>query len=297
MAVDTLNVVLPLKAKPSRSRLARVRDLPLLPLLIFGVVIVCGIFAPLLAPHNPELPNPLLRLRPPAWQPRGSWTYPLGTDPVGRDILSRLIAGAHVSLIIGFTVVFISGAIGVVFALISGYFQGFADIAIMRLTDAVISLPFLVIAVAIAGVVGQSLLNLIIILGLLQWAGYARVLRSEVLKLKQADFVTLARITGVPSWQILLKHILPNIFSTVIVLATLQLGIAIISAASLGFLGLGVPPPTAEWGSMLADGRQYISSAWWVVTMPGIAIALTVMAANFIGDWLRIHLDPKRRGL
>jgi peptide/nickel transport system permease protein len=274
-----------------------VRSLPIIPLVILAIVLVCGIFGTFFAPHDPEVPDPLLRLQPPAWQEGGDWSYPLGTDPVGRDILSRLIVGSNVSLIIAVTVVLIAGGIGTSFALIAGYFRGAADMVISRLTDAVISMPFLVIATAAAGIFERSLVNLILILGLLSWAGYARILRGEVLRVSQLDFVTLARITGVPSWRILAFHIFPNIANTLVVLVTLQMGTTIIAAASLDFLGLGIPPPRPAWGSMLAEGRVYIRTAWWVITVPGIAIALTVMATNMMGDWLRLKLDPKRRGL
>lgn len=288
-------------ARPGSTRmrgiLRTLRGMPLLSLFIIAVVVFCGIFSDVLTPHDPEEPAPLLRLTPPAWQSGGDWSYPLGTDPVGRDILSRLIAGCRVSLIIGLTVVFIAGAIGTTIALVSGYFQGWADTILMRLTDAVISMPFLVIAVAVAGVLGASLRNLILVLGLLSWASYARILRGEVLRVKHNDFVTLARITGVPAWRILARHIFPNIANTLIVLATLQLGVTVIAAASLDFLGLGVPPPTPAWGSMLSEGRPYIARAWWVVTMPGAAIFVTVVATNLMGDWLRLKLDPKRRGI
>jgi peptide/nickel transport system permease protein len=299
VAVETISGAHRLPAAEGRLRAVwrQGRALPWLPLLILGVVVFCGIFANQLILHDPEDPSPLLRLQPPAWQSGGSWSYPLGTDPIGRDILSRLIAGSRVTLIIALTVVVISGTIGTLIALIAGYFQGWADAVFMRLTDAVISMPFLVIAVAIAGVVGPSLLNLIAILGLLSWASYARILRGEVLRLKHADFITLARITGVPTWQILLRHIFPSLVNTLIVLATLQMGITVIAAASLDFLGLGVPPPTPAWGSMLSEGRPYVATAWWVVTMPGIAIALTVMATNLLGDWLRMRLDPRHRGM
>ncbi|OAI41540.1 hypothetical protein AYO38_00465 [bacterium SCGC AG-212-C10] len=274
-----------------------IRQLPIFPLFIITLVIFCGVFSNVLVPHDPEVPDPLLRLQPPAWQDGGSWDYPLGTDAVGRDIFSRLIAGARVSLIIGLTVVFIAGGIGTTLALISGYFRGVTDLIVSRLTDAVISMPFLVIATAAAGVLGASMRNLILILGLLSWAGYARILRGEVLRVSQLDFVTLAKITGVPSWRILAFHIFPNIANTLIVLATLQLGTTIIASASLDFLGLGIPPPTPAWGSMLSEGRAYIRTAWWVVTMPGIAIALLVMATNLLGDWLRVRLDPRQRGM
>ncbi|MCC7364113.1 MAG: ABC transporter permease [Dehalococcoidia bacterium] len=273
------------------------RGVPVIPVIIIVIVLFSGIFADVIVPHDPEVPDPLLRLQPPAWQEGGSWDYPLGTDPVGRDMLSRLIAGARVSLIIGATVVFIAGGIGTTLALVSGYFRGIPDMIISRLTDAVISMPFLVIAVAAAGILGASMRNLILILGLLSWAGYARILRGEVLRISQLDFVTLARITGVPSWRILAFHIFPNIVNTLVVLATLQLGTTIIAASSLDFLGLGIPPPTSTWGGTLSEGRTYIRQSWWVVTMPGIVIALTVMATNLMGDWLRLKLDPKRRGL
>ena len=279
------------------SWFSRVRGLPILPLLLLGVVVFCGIFGPLIVPHDPEIPNPILRLRPPVWEDNGSWDYPLGTDPLGRDIVSRLIDGARISLLIGVASVLIAGTIGVLIALLSGYFQGWVDAVLMRITDAMISMPFLVIGVAAAGFFGASLRNTILILGFLTWATYARVLRGEVLRVKQADYVTLARITGVPTWRILLRHIFPALANTLIVLATLQVGISIVAAASLGFLGLGVQQPQAEWGSMLADGRLYIQTSWWVVTMPGIVIAMTVMSINFLGDWLRVQLDPKQRGM
>jgi len=277
----------------SRLSFAR-RPLVVLPLLIICCVIFCGMFAGWITPHRPDEANALLRLRPPAWEQGGSWSYPLGTDPVGRDILSRIMVGARTSVVVALTVVLVSGCIGSLIALVAGYFQGVADAILMRFTDAIISMPFLVIAVAVAGVLGSNLRNLILVLAFLSWSSYARILRGEVLRIKQADFVTMARITGVPWWRILSRHIVPSLMNTLIVLATLQLGITIIAAASLDFLGLGIPPPTASWGGMLSDGRQYIASAWWVVTWPGVAIAVTVLATNFLGDWVRVQLDPKQ---
>lgn len=285
--------------RPARSRRINwraVRRAPLIPFFIVAVIIFCGIFADWIVPHDPVAPDPLLRLQPPAWD-GGTWSYPLGTDPVGRDILSRLIKGARVSLEISVTVVLIAGAIGTTFALLSGYFRGVTDMVISRITDAFISMPFLVVAVAVAGIVGASERNLILTLGFLSWSSYARILRGEVLRVAQHDFVMLARITGVPAWRILLRHILPNILNTLVVLATLQLGVTIIASASLDFLGLGIPPPKPAWGSMLAEGRLYMRTAWWVVTVPGVMIALTVMSMNLIGDWMRSTLDPKRRGM
>ena len=286
-----------LRSPAKRRYWAALRGAPLIPIAILSVVVFCGIFGNFIAPHDPEAPDPLLRLQPPAWEADGDWTYPLGTDPVGRDMLSRLIVGSQVSLLIGVTVVLIAGTIGTVLALLSGYFRGFADAVISRITDAFISMPFLVIAVAFAGIVGPSLNHLILILGLLSWAGYARILRGEVLRVCQQDFILLAQITGVPAWRIMLRHVFPNIANTLIVLATLQLGITIIASASLDFLGLGIPPPRPAWGGMLAEGRIYMRTAWWVVTVPGVAIALTVMSTNLMGDWLRVKLDPKNRGM
>lgn len=284
--------------RPARRNWWRaVRGAPIIPIAILAAVAVLGVFGNVIAPHDPESPDALLRLQPPAWQPGGSWTYPLGTDPVGRDILSRLIVGSQVSLVIGVTVVFIAGTIGTTLALLAGYVRGATDAVISRITDAFISMPFLVVAVAFAGILGTSLFHLILILGLLSWAGYARILRGEVLRVCQQDFILLARITGVPAWRIMLRHVFPNIANTLIVLATLQLGITIIASASLDFLGVGIPPPRPAWGSMLAEGRIYMRTAWWVVTMPGIAIALTVMSTNLLGDWLRVKLDPKNRGM
>ena len=299
MVTDAADLVNP-PALRARGRTRRwwavLRDAPLIPAIILLVVVFFGIFGQWVTPHDPEAPELVRRLQPPAWQ-TGDWSYVLGTDPLGRDILSRIISGARISLILAFAVVGIAGSIGTLLALIAGYFQGWVDAAIMRLTDAVIAMPFLVLAIAIAGVLGQSLLNIILLIGLLIWTGYARILRSEVLQIKQADFVVLARISGVPTHRILRRHILPNIINTLVVLATLQLGVIIVAAASLDFLGLGVPPPTPTWGGDLSTGRTYIRTAWWVITIPGIAIALTVMAMNLLGDWLRVRLDPKQQGL
>jgi peptide/nickel transport system permease protein len=274
----------------------RVRRLPIIPILILAIVAVFGVFGELLAPHDPQQADLIRRLQPPAWE-SGDWSRPLGTDALGRDIFSRIIVGARPSLIMALAVVLLAGSIGTTLALLSGYMQGFVDAAIMRVTDAVIAMPFLIAAIAIAGILDRTLTNLIIVIGVLTWSGYARVLRSEVLRIKQSDFVVLAKISGVPTYRILLRHIFPNLVNTLAVLATLQVGGILIAGASLDFLGLGVPRPTPTWGGDLADGRAYLRSAWWVITMPGIAIGATVMATNLLGDWLRNWLDPKQRGL
>jgi peptide/nickel transport system permease protein len=260
-----------------------------------GLVVLVAIFGPLITPHDPNAPEPVLRLSPPAWEERGAWDHPLGTDPVGRDILSRLIAGTRPTLLIAATVVVLSGSIGLVVAVVAGYWGGLIGALLMRLTDAVISMPFLVFAVAIAAAVGPSLLNLILILAVLSWGAYARVIRAEVLRVRGFEYVTLARLAGVHDITIIRRHILPNVLNSVLVLASLQLGVMIIASASLDFLGLGVPPPDATWGGMLADGRLYISTAWWVVTVPGIAIGVLVLAVNILGEWLRDTLDPTGR--
>lgn len=254
-----------------RSRLG---GAPLFSVVVLSIVVVSGVLAPLLAPFDPNEQNLLVRLQPPAWSEGGNWEHPLGTDRLGRDVLSRLIYGSRVSLAVGFAVVAFAGTIGCLLALWGGYFGGWTDHAVMRVTDAVMAMPFLVVALALASLRRPSLGYLIVILGALGWATYARVLRSEVLRLRNSDFVLLARIAGCSRVRILYKHILPNIANTLIVLATLQLGATIIAAASLDFLGLGVPPTTPTWGAMLSDGRANIRTAWWLATVPGVVIML-----------------------
>jgi peptide/nickel transport system permease protein len=270
------------------------RGLPVVPATILCIVVLAGIFGPFIAPHDPTESNLSNYLIPPVWV-SGNMTYLLGTDHMGRDVLSRLIWGARISLLVGGIAVFFSGAIGTMVAITSGYLGGKVDTVLMRMTDAMLSMPYLLIAVALAGIMGPSLFNLIVVLTVLGWASYARVIRSEVLRVREQDFVVLARTTGCSTLRILLRHIFPNVVNTMIVLATLQLGITIILAASLSFLGMGVSPPTAEWGLMVAEGREYIKTAWWLISFPGLCIFFTCLAANLIGDWLRVRLDPKYR--
>ena len=271
------------------------RGIPLIPAGILLIVVAAGLLGPLAAPYNPEENDLLNSFLPPLWKAGGLMAHPLVTDQFGRDVLSRLIVGARISLLVGCMAVFFSGSIGTTVAITAGYLGGKVDAVLMRMTDAMLSMPYLLIGVALAGIMGPGLYNLVVVLAVLGWASYARIIRSEVLRVKTQDFIVVARITGCSTARILWKHIFPNIVNTMIVLATLQLGITIILAASLSFLGMGVPPPTPEWGLMVAEGREFLSSAWWLATLPGLCILLTCLAANLLGDWLRLRLDPKYR--
>lgn len=268
---------------------------PIVPLSILGVVAIAGVFAPLLAPHDPSAFELRRSMMPPAWDPKGSSEFLLGTDKLGRDILSRIIWGARISLTIGFLGVGFAGAVGTTLGLVAGYFGGKTDAIIMRIVDIKQSIPAFLLALVLAAVIGPSLQTIIMVVMLAYWTGYARLIRGETLSVKQRDYVALARVAGCSPPRILFKHILPNIINTAVVLATLQLGSVIIFEASLSFLGLGVQPPASAWGSMLADGRSYLTSAWWLSVFPGLAIMFTVLGCNLTGDWLRDFLDPKRR--
>jgi len=225
----------------------------------------------------------------------GTVKYVFGTDHLGRDMLSRIIVGASVSLQVGIMVVILCGLTGAVMGILAGYFGGVLDAFVMRLVDMILSLPFLVLAITLAAILGASKYNLIIILALIGWSWYARILRADVLSLKEADFVRLAIVGGCSKVRIMFRHIFPNVVNSLVILATLNLGVVIIAEASLGFLGLGVPPPDPTWGSMVADGRNYINQAWWLCTFPGLAILFVVLSFNLLGDYLRVRLDPKFR--
>ncbi len=273
------------------------RGLPVFSGAILAAVVLLGVIGPWITPHDPRAADLSLSLMPPAWSAHGSWSYPLGTDQQGRDILSRMIAGARISLIVGFMSVAVAGGIGTVVALIAGYYGGWIDAVLGRVVDTMLSMPYLMVAIVMAEVLSPSIRTVVIILGFTYWATYARVLRGEVLKVKNQDYVALARVGGCSTPRILRRYILHNMVNTLIVLATLQLGTTILAEATLSFLGLGVPPPNAAWGLMLAEGRQYITYAWWLAVFPGVAIMLTVLSANLLGDWLRVRLDPKQRQL
>lgn len=279
-------------------RLGRVvAQVPVIPGVVLTIVILTAVFADVLALHSPTATNLDETFRPPAWVTGGSWGHPLGTDNLGRDIYTRIVYGSRLSLIVGVIVVFIGGSVGTMLALVAGYVGKWADALIMRVTDAFFAMPFLMVAIVLAAILGPSLVNLIVVLAAVGWTRYARVIRSEVLRLKGMDFVAAAKLAGTNTPLILWRHIFPNVVNTLLVLATLELGSTIIAAAALGFLGLGLPPTIPAWGSMLAEGRPYIASAWWIALFPGVAIAVTVLGMNLLGDWLRWRLDPRYRQL
>jgi peptide/nickel transport system permease protein len=285
-------------ALPSRLAFVRSEGFPLIPSLILLMIMVVAILAPVLAPHNPEVGVLGDRFRPPAWQSTGTLDHLLGTDHLGRDVLSRLIFGARISVIVGLTVVLVAGTIGTAFGIISGYLGRWVDQVIMRITDAWLALPALTFAIFLAAIVGPSASNIVIILAAVYWTRYARIIRGEVLSMREREFVRLAVVAGCTKWTIMRKHILPNVVNSAIVLATLQLGQVIIAEAALSFLGVGVPPPQPAWGLMLADGKKGLMAGyWWLTVLPGSCIMLMVLSANLLGDWLRVKFDPQLRQL
>ncbi len=261
-------------------------------ILLFFLVIP-AVFAPLVAPHDPLKGSLSKRLKPPAWAEGGSIEYPLGTDKMGRDLLSRMIYGARISLLVSFMTVIVGGSMGTALGLISGYFGGKIDTLIMRLVDITLSLPTILLALVLVSALGPSFGTVITVIALIIWARYARQARAETLTVREQDFVARARVAGASHTRIMLRYIFPNIVNTLVVLATLQVGSIILLESTLSFLGVGIPRPTPAWGVMVADGRELIVTAWWVSMFPGIGIMLTVLSLNLFGDWLRDHLDPK----
>jgi peptide/nickel transport system permease protein len=261
------------------------------------VLITPAVFADFVAPHDPYKGNVLDRLQPPAWLEGGSWEHPLGTDKIGRDMLSRIIYGARISLTVAGVSIICGGIVGTTLGLLAGYFGGWWDHVIMRLVDIKISIPSLMLALILAAALGPSFLTVIIVVALTLWTRYARLIRGEVLRLRNQDFILRARVAGASTSRIVIRHLLPNVVNTIIVLATLEVGVVIILEASLSFLGAGIPPPNPAWGLMVADGRALVINAWWVSFFPGLAILLTVLSMNLLGDWLRDKLDPKLRNV
>ncbi len=267
----------------------------MLGLVLFSLLVFAAVFAEQLAPHNPIAQNLRVSKQPPAWMAEGTWEYPLGTDNLGRDILSRILYGTRVSLTVGFFGVVIAVGIGLAAGLVAGYAGGRTDSIIMGVTNVLLGLPYLLFVVVIAAILGRSLLNVILIFGITDSPIFVRVARGEMLRLRESVYVQAARSIGVPARRIILTHILPNMIGPMITVATFEMSAMIFYEAGLGFLGLSVPPRVPSWGNMLAAGRQYLTTQWWITTFPGIAIMITSLAMNLLGDWLRKVNDPRQR--
>jgi peptide/nickel transport system permease protein len=298
MATETIRT-LPWYAPPRVAEaMSQVRRYPLVPLaLLTFLLVIPALFAAQVAPYDPLKGSLANRLKPPAWQQGGSIDYPLGTDKLGRDMLSRIIYGARVSLAVSLVAIFVGGVIGTALGMISGYFGGWVDALLMRLVDISLSLPTILLALVLVAAVGPSFGTVITILMIFLWARYARLVRGETLSIKERDFIARARVAGASHIRIMARYIFPNVVNSLVVLATLQVGYVILLESTLSFLGAGLPRPTPAWGLMIADGRELIVTAWWVSMFPGVAIMLTVLSLNLLGDWLRDHLDPKLRNV
>ncbi len=259
--------------------------------IIILLLLCISIFGQWIVPYDPLLANFSKKLLPPMTD-----GHLLGTDQLGRDILSRIVMGARISVIIGVTTVLIAGTFGTIVGIVSGYFRGWLDVMLMRIVDVQLSFPFILLVLVINAIIGSGLRNIIISLAIGGWVIFARVIRSEVLALREKEFITACVATGVSRIGILFKHILPNLFTPIIILSSLQVGTYIIAEASVSFLGFGVQPPVPAWGNMLSEGKDYVFSSWWLITFPGIAIMITALGVNLFGDWLRDTLDPELKG-
>ncbi|MFC1909544.1 ABC transporter permease [Chloroflexota bacterium] len=274
------------------------RGIPKFPMAVLLLLVLAAIFAGSLVSHNPLQGDARDRNMPPFWQEGGSIDYPLGTDQIGRDILSRVLYGARVSLFIAFLGAFVAGTIGTTIGVVSGFLGGMVDQVLMRITDGWLAFPSIFIAILMSIAFGPGVRNIVIVIGLVLWTRYARVIRGEVLSLRERDFVLLAKTAGVSKIGIMLRHLLPNVLHTAITLSTLQLGIVVVLEASLTFIGVGVPPPAPAWGLMLSEGRLGLMAGyWWQIVFPGVGIILLVMSANMLGDWLRVRFDPRLQQL
>ncbi|MGV6874043.1 ABC transporter permease [Pseudochelatococcus sp. B33] len=295
-----------------RGVFRRLTRYPVLPALILVVVLVGpALLADVLRAHlpfvhNPEAGNLSARLLPPAWaeptmlngvqiKPGGNWEHILGTDKVGRDVLSRIIYGARVSIVVAALCIAVAGTVGTILGLLAGYLGGWWDHVIMRMVDLTQAIPTIILALVLSVVIGPGLHTVVTVISLVYWDRYTRLVRGEVLAIRSRDFVARAKISGVPTWRILVRHILPNVANTIIVIATLEVGQVILLEATMSFLGVGIPRPLSAWGLMVADGRDIIIEAWWVAFFPGLAILLTVLSMNLLGDWLHTRLDPKQK--
>ncbi len=297
MSAQTLVPVVPVLAPPSPLRefwsYFSANHGAVAGLVIVIAVLLMAVFANVLAPYPPDLTNSAVFLKPPAWQAGGSWAYPLGTDAIGRDILSRLIFGARLSLLIGIAVVAVAIVIGISLGLVAGFFRGVTEIAIMRLMDIILTLPSLLLAIVIVAILGPGLMNAMLAVVVVVLPHYVRITRAAVITEASKDYVTAARASGATRFRLMFSEVLPNCAAPLIVQASLGVSTAILDAAALGFLGLGAQPPASEWGTMLADAREFVLRAWWVVTLPGLMILITVLAFNLLGDGMRDALDPK----
>ena len=274
------------------------RRYPLFPIaLLLIMLVIPALFSDLIAPHDPETGSLSARLQPPFWMEGGDLNHLLGTDRVGRDILSRIMHGARVSVTIAAIAILIAGVFGIALGITAGYWGGWVDSLVMRLVDISLSIPIILLALVIVAATQPSIVNVIVVLVLLLWSRYARLVRGETLAVRVQDFISRAQVSGASHRRIMIRHVFPNVFNSVIVLATLNVGFVIVLEATLSFLGVGIPPPQPAWGLMVADGRVLIASAqgWWVSLFPGLAIMLVVLSMNLLGDWLRDRLDPKQR--
>lgn len=282
---------------PRRPR--RLNPARIIPAIFGGIIVLSvslmAIFAPAISPSDPYSQSLPDRLSPPSWLPNGMSEHFLGTDSLGRDILSRIIHGSRISLAVGVAAVIFSGSIGLPLGLLAGYFGGWVDSILARIADVQQAIPFLILAIAVVAVIGPSLQNLILVLAITTWVLYFRVVRGEALSLREEEYIWAARAVGCENWRIIWRHIFPNLLPSVIVIATLLVANMILFEASLSFLGLGVQPPTPTWGRMVSEGRDYLATAWWIPVFPGLAILITVLGINLLGDWVRDVLDPRRR--
>ena len=284
-------------ASVRRRRTPLLRQLVRSPKALIGaimllVIVLAAILAPWIVPHDPTAQDITSTLLPPAWMANGNGSYLLGTDVLGRDILSRTIYGARASLLIGAVSVLIASVIGVTIGVIGGFFGGWVEDVMLRIADMQLAIPYILLAILLSAVIGPSVLTVIIVLGITRWVVYARITRGEVLSLKERDFVRAAVGLGARRSRIILRHLLPNLISAILVVATIEVSLVILADASLSFLGLGVQPPTPTWGTMLGDGRDYLATAWWLSVFPGVALMLAILSLNMLGDWLRDTLDP-----
>lgn len=283
----------PKARRGSLRRRMRINPSAAISISVVVLVVIAAVAAPIIAPFPPNAQHITLRLRPPSWLPNGQPGYFLGTDTLGRDVFSRIIYGARISLIVGISSILISGFIGIALGLLAGFFQGSADVVLSTIADIQQSIPFIALLIALAAVMGPSLQNVILILGVTGWVVYYRVMRADTLTIKQRYYVEASKALGANRGWIILKHIFPNSVASIIVIGTLLMASVITGEAGLSFLGLGIPPVIPTWGNMIADGREYLQDAWWLPVFPGLAISITVLGVNLIGDWLRDLLDPR----